>query len=306
MPTCSSWVQTSSSPQFTPIEAFTRTQADAFINILAETNTKALATVDPARQQLFQASRRPLMQSFMDRSAVGELRWVITLFPTDAYAQDAGMSTEEYAEFVFEACKLNHDEPVAAWQESSHLGQRVIEWLADRKTVHLTAPGTDLFVDISDRVWVNCDGARNFPDGEVFTGPVETGVNGTVSFTYPVVIAGQEIEGIRLTFKDGQVVDATADRGKGYLDAVLETDDGARRLGEFAVGTNFDIQRFSKNILFDEKIGGTVHMAIGAGAPETGSVNRSAVHLDMVCDLRSGGEITVDGDLLLKDGKFAI
>jgi aminopeptidase len=290
----------------TPIETFIRTQADVVITVMADTNTKSLASVDPKRQQFFTAARRELFQSFMDRTAEGKLKWVLTLYPTDAYAQDAGQSTDEYATFVFEACKLNTDNPVAAWKAQSAEGARLIEWLKGKKEIHLTGPGTDLKVNVSGRTWINADGTHNFPDGEIFTGPVEDGVNGTVTFSYPVVTSGREIEGIVLRFEQGKVVDATATKGQEYLDAVLETDAGARILGEFAIGTNYDIQRFTKNILFDEKIGGTVHMAIGAGYPESGSTNQSAVHWDMICDLRDGGELRADGELMLKDGKFVV
>jgi aminopeptidase len=290
----------------TPVDQFTRLQADRVVTVMAEANTKALASVDPARQQFFTGARRELFGTFMDRDASGEVKWVLTLFPTDAYAQDAGMSTDEYRDFVFEACKLGTGDPVAAWKAQTAEGYRLIEWLAGKKEVHLTGPGTDLTVSVDGRTWINADGTHNFPDGEIFTGPVEDGVNGTVTFSYPVVTAGREIEGIVLQFEQGKVVKASATRGQEYLDAVLETDPGARFLGEFAIGTNFDIQRFSKNILFDEKIGGTVHMAIGLGYPLTGSKNRSAVHWDMICDLRDGGELRVDGELLLKDGRFVV
>jgi aminopeptidase len=290
----------------TPVELFIRTQADRVVTIMADTNTKALASVDPARQQFFTGARTEIFQTFLERDARGDLQWTLTLYPTDAYAQDAGMSTDEFSDFVFEACKLNAPDPVAAWQTQEKVGARLIEWLTGKKEAHLTGPGTDLTLRLDGRTWINADGTKNFPDGEIFTGPVEDGVNGTVSFSYPVVTAGREIEGIVLRFEQGKVVEASATRGQEYLDAVLETDAGARYLGEFAIGTNFDIQRFSKNILFDEKIGGTVHMAIGAGYPGSGSTNRSAVHWDMICDLRDGGELRVDGEMMLKDGKFVV
>ena len=242
----------------------------------------------------------------MTRDASGALNWTLTLFPTDGYAQDAGMSTDEFTEFVYDACKLNDPDPVASWKATRDLNQGIIDWLAGRRTVHLSGPGTDLTVGIEGRTWINCDGLENFPDGEVFTGPEENRVDGHVTFSYPVVTGGREIAGIQLWFEQGKVVKATAERGQDYLDSVLETDEGARYLGEFAVGTNFGIQQFTRNILFDEKIGGTVHMAIGAGYPASGSTNLSAVHWDMICDLRQGGQVTVDGEVLLKDGVFVV
>ena len=289
-----------------PTESFLRTEADVVIHIMAETNTKSLATVDPARQQMSQLARTDLFKTYMARDASGALNWTLTLFPTDGYAQDAGMSTDEFTEFVYDACKLNDPDPVTSWKATRDLNQGIIDWLAGRRIVHLSGPGTDLTVGIEGRTWINCDGLKNFPDGEVFTGPEENRVDGHVTFSYPVVTGGREIAGIQLWFEQGKVVKATAERGQDYLDSVLETDEGARYLGEFAVGTNFGIQQFTRNILFDEKIGGTVHMAIGAGYPASGSTNLSAVHWDMICDLRQGGQVTVDGEVLLKDGVFVV
>lgn len=290
----------------TPIERFLREQADVTIMVMAETNTKRLSAVDPSRQALFSQARSGLIASYMQRAAEGSLDWTLTLFPTDAYAQDADMETEAYTDFVLSGMKLDRDDPVAAWLELREEQQRLIDWLAGKSEIHLTGPDADLTVNIQDRVWINSDGKRNFPSGEIFTGPVETSATGTIRFSYPVVTAGREIADIRLRFEDGKVVDASAARNEDYLIRTLDTDPGARFLGEFAFGTNFDIQRFSKNILFDEKIGGTVHMAVGAGYPETGSTNKSAVHWDMICDLRNGGQVTVDGEPFLVEGAFVV
>ena len=289
-----------------PLERFVRTEADVVINILAETNTKALSGVDPDRQRHFRQIRQPLLQKYLERDADGTLDWTISLFPTDAHAQDADMSTADYEAFVLAACKLQYDDPVAAWKEQAIEQDRLIAWLAGKSTVRFTGPGTDLTLSVAGRVWINADGRKNFPDGEIFTGPVEDSANGHVRFSYPVIEGGREISDIRLVFEDGKVVDATATKGEEYLVRTLDTDEGARRLGEFAIGTNFDIQRFTRNILFDEKIGGTVHMALGAGYPGTGSTNHSGIHWDMIADLRDGGLIEVDGERLLKDGAFVV
>ncbi|MCC6792880.1 MAG: aminopeptidase [Thermomicrobiales bacterium] len=289
-----------------PIERLIRTEADVVINILADTNTKSLSGVDPAKQRQFSAARADLVKTFMERDADGSVDWTITLYPTDAYAQDADMATEEYAEFVYGACKLNTPDPVAAWNELAREQQRLIEWLSDKDEIHLSGPGTDLRLSTKGRTWINADGRKNFPDGEVFTGPVETSVNGTVRFSFPAIMGGREVVDIRLTFKDGKVVEASAAKGEEYLLQTIDTDEGARFLGEFAFGTNYDIQRFSKNILFDEKIGGTVHMALGAGYPGSGSTNQSAIHWDMICDLRDGGQVDVDGIPFMRGGKFVV
>lgn len=292
--------------QISPVERFMREQADVLIYVLADTNTKNLSAVDPARQTIMQRARAELMQTYMRRSSNGELDWTITLYPTDAHAQDAEMSTADYADFVFGACKLDTPDPVAAWRAQAAEQDRLIAWLTGKKEVHLTGPGTDLTLSMADRIWINADGRKNFPDGEVFSAPVEDSVDGTVRFSYPVISGGREIADIRLRFERGRVVEASAAKGEEYLIRTLDTDAGSRTLGEFAFGANFGIQRFSKNILFDEKIGGTVHMAIGAGYPDCGSTNVSAVHWDMICDLRDGGQVDVDGQAFMRDGKFVV
>lgn len=289
----------------TPLERFERTETDVNIRVLADTNTKALSNVDPARQSLFQSARRELFGTYLRRASDGSLDWTLTLFPTDAYAQDADMSTEDFADFVFRACKLDQDDPVAAWKAVYDEQQRLIDWLQGKSEIHMTGPDTDLTLSVAGRTWVNSDARRNFPGSEIFTGPVEDSVNGTVRFSYPVVTGGREVQDIRLRFADGKVVDATAATNEAFLIRQLDTDPGARYLGEFAFGTNYGIDRFIKNILFDEKIGGTVHMAVGSGYPETGSTNTSAVHWDMICDVRQG-QVTVDGEVFHKGGQFTV
>ena len=289
-----------------PFEVFTRKEADVVINIRAETNTRRLNEIDPAKQRQYAAARNDLGAAFMQRAADGELDWTLTLYPTDAYAQDANMDTAAFTDFVIRSMKLDQEDPVVAWLELREEQQRLIDWLHGKSEIHLTGPDTDLTVNVKDRTWINSDGRRNFPSGEIFTGPVETSANGHIRFSFPVVTGGRRIEDIRLKFEDGQVVDASAAANEDYLITTLDTDEGARYLGEFAFGTNFDIQQFIGNILFDEKIGGTVHMALGRGYPESGSTNVSAIHWDMICDLRQGGEITVDGELFQKDGTFVI
>lgn len=289
-----------------PIDRFVRTEADVVINIRAETNTRRMSAVDPKRQSLYGAARRDLFETYMERASDGRMDWTLTLYPTDAYAQDADMDTEAYADFVLSACKLDRDDPVAAWLELKAEQQRLIDWLDGRKDVHLQGQDIDLRLSIEGRTWINSDGRRNFPSGEIFTGPVEDSVNGTIRFSFPVVTAGRQIEDIRLRFENGKVVEASAAKNEEYLIQQLDTDAGSRFLGEFAFGTNFDITTFTRNILFDEKIGGTVHMAVGLGYPETGSKNKSAIHWDMIADLRDGGVVTVDGDPFLKDGVFVV
>ncbi|MGH2558008.1 MAG: aminopeptidase [Thermomicrobiales bacterium] len=289
-----------------PVERFIREQADVSIYILAETNTKSLSGVDPARQTVYQRARTDLFRTYMERSASGELDWTITLFPTDAYAQDADMGTGEFAEFVHRACKLHTPDPVAAWKAVAAEQQRLIDWLDGKREIQITAPDVDLTLSVAGRTWINADGRKNFPDGEVFTGPVENAATGAIRFSYPVIAGGREVEDIRLRFENGKVVEASAAKNEEFLLQQLDTDDGARFIGEFAFGTNFDVTRFTRNILFDEKIGGTIHLALGAGYPETGSTNQSAVHWDMICDLRQGGRVEVGGQPFLVEGTYVV
>ncbi|MFL5758309.1 MAG: aminopeptidase [Thermomicrobiales bacterium] len=289
-----------------PAERFARESADVMIFVNAETNTKGNSAVDPSRQRVFQQARAGLRQTSMERAAKGELRWSSTLYPTPAYAQDAEMSTADFTEFMLAACKLHAPDPAAAWRELAVEQQLLIDWLTDKSEIHLADPETDLTLAVKGRTWINSDGHRNFPSGEIFTGPIEDSANGHIAFTYPVVTGGREVEGIRLRFENGKIVDASAVKNEEYLLSSLDTDPGARYLGEFAFGTNFDITRFTRQILLDEKIGGTVHMALGAGYPDSGSLNRSAIHWDMICDLRQGGRVEVDGAPFLVDGAFMV
>jgi aminopeptidase len=289
-----------------PIRRLVMEQADATISILAPTNTRSLAGVDPNRMSRQSKAAEPIMEIFIQRSARGELRWTATQYPTPAAAQDAGMSLRTYADFVFGAGLLDQSDPVQAWKSLGERQQQLIDWLSDKETVHIVGPGTDLTVSVAGRTWVNDNGHENFPGGEVFTGPVEDSVEGVIEFTYPAYLRGREVSGVRLVFKDGVVVEASAKSDEAFLHQMLDMDEGARRLGEFAFGTNPGIQEFTRNTLFDEKIGGTLHMALGRSYPETGGSNVSALHWDMVQNLREGAEVTVDGQLLSRNGEFCI
>ncbi len=288
-----------------PVQLVTETY-DVRISVRGAANTKALSSVDPAKMVLYNRARAELMKTFMQRSASGELRWTSTLFPTNAYAQDAEMSLSEYEDFVYGACLPDVDDPVGYWHRFSAWQQKIVDWLKGRERVHVIGPETDLHLSVAGRVFINCDGQMNMPDGEVFTGPVEDSVEGHVYFSYPAIYKEREVTGVRLWFEGGKVVKATAEKNEEFLLKMLDTDAGSRYVGEFAIGTNDGITRFTRQILFDEKINGSFHMALGAGWPETGSKNESAIHWDMICDMRAGGEIWVDDDLLYKDGQFVI
>lgn len=294
-------------------------EIDVSISLWAEVNTKAATRVDAKRSGLASSARKPVFEVFMKRAAAAEfpdqypgvkpLKWVGTLFPTQANAQDAERSLREYEDFVFKAGYLDHDDPAAQWMKIREQQQRVADYLNGKELIHFQTPnGTDLKVNVDGMTWINCAGESNFPDGEVFTGPnlnhADGGVNGVVKYTFPAVHNGREVHDIELTFEGGRVVDAKASKGLDFLMAMLDQDEGARSLGEIAIGTNYQVTEYTKNTLFDEKIGGTFHAAVGAGYPETGNNNQSGLHWDMVCDLRTGGTITVDGEVISRDGKF--
>jgi aminopeptidase len=289
-----------------PIETLLEEQIDVTIGVRAAHNTRALSGVDPRKQQIRQTARRDSMRSFMQRSAAGTLRWVVTQFPCSAYAQDADMSLDEYEDFVYAATFADQPDPVACWRDIYTTQQRLVDWLKGKHQVLVRGPHIDLTLSIEGRTFVNSDGKHNMPSGEIFTGPVENSVNGWVTFDYPAIRQGREVEGVELEFKDGKVVAARARKNQDYLLSQLDSDAGARYLGEFAIGTNTGIQRFTRSILFDEKIGGTLHMAVGAGYPETGSVNQSSIHWDFICDMRRDSEIRVDGELFYRNGEFQI
>jgi len=281
-------------------------ELNASITVWTEVNTKALTSIDPAKQARAGAARRPIFERFLERAAKKELKWTGTAYPTHAFAQDAEMSLTEFEDFLYRAALVAEPDPIGAWQAISRQQQLLVDWLDGRHEIRLIGPDTDLTLSVAGRTWENCDGHENFPDGEIFTGPVEDSANGHVRFTYPACEGGREVEDVRLWFENGVAVKWSAAKNEAFLTRMLNTDEGARRVGEFAIGTNFNIQQFVKNTLFDEKIGGTVHLALGTGYPESGSTNHSAIHWDMVCDLRQGGEITVDGELFAKDGKFLL
>lgn len=289
-----------------PIRHFVYKQFESRIRIHSLTDTKGLEGFPPAKQTLFQKSHSPILATQMERGAKEEFKWVTTLFPTPAYAAEAGMALEEYENFVYQACYADRDDPVVLWNSFKTRQAEAIRHIESRDQVVLSGPDIDLRLSIKDRVFKNSYGRHNMPDGEIFTGPVEDTAQGWVRFAYPAIYNGVVVKGIELTFKDGKVVKASAEENEEVLLQLLDSDDGSRYIGEFAIGTNHEINRFTGNILFDEKIGGTIHIALGAGYPETGSLNKSMIHWDMICDMRTDSEITVDNELIYRDGQFQL
>jgi aminopeptidase len=276
-------------------------EADHYLRIMAEVNTQALAGVPPKKQTTVTVARRPLQDYVL-----GKGEWTLALYPTEAYAQDAGMSLEAFKDFVYAACRVDAKDPVAEWKKAKAFQAKILRRLRGADEIHIVAPDTDLTLSVKGRRWVSSYGSHNMPDGEVFTGPVETSAEGEIRYSYPACYHGKEVVDVRLAFENGRVVHASAAKNEAFLKAMLATDDGATRLGELGIGTNYGIQRFVKNILFDEKIGGSVHLAVGRSYEETGGRNKSAVHWDMICDLRHGGHLEVDGKVVQAEGKFRL
>jgi len=273
-------------------------ECDCTIGIQAPENTRALAGVDPARIARMSRGRREVREQMLKK------RWCSTLWPTEALAQQAGLSLRDFSAFVARALFLDRDDPVASWRNLAAFQDQLIGRLSPAREIRIESEGTDLTLKVQGRTWINSDGKRNMPSGEVFTGPHETSANGRVFFDVPSSPAGVDVGGVTLVFRDGEVVEAHAERGEAYLRQALATDDGARRLGELGIGTNGGIDRPVGAILFDEKIGGTVHLALGRSYPETGGKNVSALHWDLICDLRKGGRLSADGQVVQEAGRF--
>lgn len=284
---------------------FAMSNYECMIRILGSENTHALANVDSAKVVKYSKTLQPMMQTYLNRSAKKELRWALTAYPTDAFAQDADMSLDEYTEFVYGAVMPDQNDPIGYWKEVSARQDRIVNWLKGKKNVHLISKNTDLRLSIEGRQFINCDCKLNIPDGEVFTGPVEDSMEGHVTFSYPTIYQGREVTGVQIDFVKGKAVKATAEKNEDFLNKTLDIDEGGRYVGEFAIGTNEGITKVTRQILFDEKIGGSFHIALGTGYPESGSKAHSAIHWDMICDLRDG-QIWVDDVLFYENGKFVI
>jgi aminopeptidase len=287
------------------LEQIATEQLDAWTSLWGTVNTRSLTRLDPGRRRLQLSTYYRMVNRRWERISSGDLAWCGTLYPTQAHAQDAEMSLSEYEDFVHGACHTREgDDPIAHWRAMSEtLGARARE-LEGVRELRITGPGTDLLLVVEGRRWLPSDGKHNMPDGEVFTSPVESGTSGEIFFAFPSVFQGQEVENVRLRFEDGAVVHAEATLGQEYLRSLLDTDSGAKVLGEVAFGLNYEIDRFTRDILFDEKIGGTMHVALGGGFDEAGTENKSDLHWDLICDLREEGEVHADGELVWKAGSF--
>jgi aminopeptidase len=280
-------------------------QSDAVVRILSDENTRATSEINPERLGLLKKGQAPVAAGYSRMIADGR-PYTLTLFPTEAYAQDAEMSLSQFEDFVFRACFLDSDEdPEERWRALSQEQQRIVDWLAGKRTVRVEGRRTDLRFSIEGRTFINSDGKRNFPSGEVFTSPVHETVEGRIYFDYPSSYNGRPVQGVQLEFEHGEVTSATAETGEDFLRAMISLDDGARRLGEFAIGTNQGVDRITRNVLFDEKIAGTIHCALGNAYANAGGTNKSAIHWDIVKDMREG-RVVVDRETLYENGRFVI
>ncbi|MBK5242850.1 aminopeptidase [Clostridium sp.] len=281
-------------------------KADVWLSAWGNRNTKTNSSIDADKLQMSSKGAASWRKIYSEKMGNGSLRWCGTQFPTYSDAQEASMSFSDYQDFVYGAGLLDAENPAEEWKRISDEQERWIRYLDTKKGLQFISVGTDIKVNVEGRKWINCDGKVNFPDGEIFTSPVEDGVDGVITFSFPGIYMGKEIKGIVLEVESGKVIKATAEKGEDLLKALLETDGGACRFGEVAIGTNYGIKDFTRNMLFDEKIGGTVHMAIGDSMPEAGGLNKSTIHWDMLCNMRNGGKIYADGELFYENGVFLL
>jgi aminopeptidase len=288
-----------------PLDRFRIENTDVLITAWCHPNPKGLSSIDPSKIKTHRAARKDLAEVFNTRAAEGTLKWTLLPFPINAQAQEANMSLSEYEDFVYSSCFVDKKDPIAEWKKLGQQQQKLCDFLGEISEIRVTGEDTDLCFRVDARTWINSDGKRNMPSGEVFTTPLEKSASGTIRFTFPGIYAGKEVEDIKLTFAEGKVVKASAAKGNDLLQQVLEID-GADHIGETAIGTNYGITRFTKNMLFDEKMGGTIHLALGNSYPETGGLNKSAIHWDLLKDMKGDGEIYGDGTLFYRKGKFLV
>lgn len=288
-----------------PIDEYIVKNIDVRISVISSSHTKPLISTPPEKIQRRNQALKKLTEIFFKRDGEGDIRWNVTAYPTYALAQEAGMSILEFREFVEKALKLHYKDPVEMWRRQTEWQENIKQFLDKVNEVRVVGGDTDITFKVDGRIWINDDGTKNMPGGEVFTGPAEDATEGVISFDIPVLWRGMEMTGVKLKFRNGKVVEAYAEKGEEYLKRIISIDEGASIVGELAFGLNYDIKRPIKNILFDEKIGGTMHMALGSAYPSTGGRNISSIHMDMVKNME-GIKVYADGELIYRDGRFII
>jgi len=279
--------------QFPKIAMYEVKNTQGTISIGSEYNTRELSNISPKKIAIKRRVIKPIQDLIIKKN-----NWVICEYPTNALAQEADMSLHEFEDFLFKATNVD-------WNKEEKKQKKLKKLLDKTDKVKIIGNDTDISFSIKGRPARTCSGKFNMPDGEVFTSPIENSTEGYIRYSYPIIKDGREVDDVRLWFKKGKVVKATAKKNEKFLKETLKTDPGAKRLGEFGIGLNYKLKKFIKNILFDEKIGGTIHLALGMGFEETKARNKSAIHWDMIKDLRKGGEIYFDGKLIQKNGKFS-
>lgn len=289
-----------------PINGFVIREADVLIRVSATSNTRSFAQVPAEHMALYNQAYGQDLSKLIERIGDESMKYCLVAWPSQAGAQEANMGFFAYQELLFKAGALDKDDPVAYWQGVANRQQELVDWLNGKERVVVEGPGIDLRFSLAGRRWQSAHGTLNFPDGEIYTGPVEDSVEGSVKFNLPSLAYGQELRGAQLRFKGGKVVEASAELGGAFLASQLELDEGASRLGEFAIGTNWGIDRVTGSTLLDEKIGGTIHMALGKSIASTGGQNESKLHWDLVHDMKDGGRILIDDQLVYDSGEFKL
>ena len=303
------FIKNASDEQLEYVDPMTELEYDKaknFISIGAPLNVKNMARSDSKKLAKRSGAMKHLSEKLLKRSSDGDLNWVIADFPTQALAQEAKMSLDEYTEFLIKSCYLHLDNPVEKWKEINEQQQKIADYLNTKSKIRIVGEKTDISFNVAGRTWKSCAGECNFPDGEVYTSPIEDSANGQIYFDFPQIYRGNEAQKVLLTLENGKVVDAKAEKGEEFLNNMLDMDEGARFVGEIAIGTNDMIQDVTGNILFDEKIGGSIHMAVGASYPDTGGKNVSGLHWDLIKNMKNGGQIYADDVLIYENGKFLI
>lgn len=303
------YIKTATDEQLDFVDPITKMEyetAQNYISIGAPLNVKNMAKADSKKMARRSKATKQLSEIMLDRAAKGELNWVIADYPTQALAQEAKMSLDEYTDFVMTSCRLYDEDPVESWRRVGEEQQKMADYLTKTSKLRVVGEKTDITFSTEGRIWKNCCGECNFPDGEIYTSPVEDSANGQIYFDYPAIYRGNESHKILLKVENGKVVEATAEKGEDFLLDMLNMDEGSRFIGEIAIGTNDMIQDITGNILFDEKIGGSIHMAVGASYPETGGKNVSGLHWDLIKNMKNGGQIYADDVLIYENGKFVV
>ncbi len=288
-----------------PLDKFRMETFDAYLHIRAPYPPSEASRSFPDKEDSRRKAMEEINEIYFRRTGSGELKRSLCQYPTQASSDIAGMTIEEYENFVYSACKLDMDDPIKGWLKVRENQSRIVDYLNQTETIQYIGKNIDITFSCKGRIWINSDGMTNMPSGEVYTAPVDDSANGWVRFSYPSYFQGNRFDHIELTFKDGLVESWKSDNNQEELDRIFSIP-GARRLGEAAIGMNYSITRTTGNILFDEKIGGSIHLAVGQAYKQCNGINNSAIHWDMITDMQEDGRIIADGVMIYENGQFKI